>query len=223
MQDGMKIAIAAGAVQAAVGLALQTAQDPQWQTAGQGLMLSGVAGVAVVGGVSALASKWQSYKKEKDLDLSIEKLHRRVSFPHSDKVFDHLHSVAVQGTTTLMNASENKKTAFMDRMQEISIALVSGQNSTERHQQLSTTVLLTLSTIALELGVSSPLQADDMVYVPKDNTPAVFEADTVVAWETSVAAWNTANEQDMSALFKPAPFNEQSTSQWTSGGSPSIG
>ena len=65
MQDGMKIAIAAGAVQAAVGLALQTAQDPQWQTAGQGLMLSGVAGVAVVGGVSVLASKWQSYKKEK--------------------------------------------------------------------------------------------------------------------------------------------------------------
>ncbi len=157
------------------------------------------------------------------LDLSVEELQRHVSFPHSDSVFDHLHSVAVQGATTLMNASENKKTAFMDRMQEISIALVSGQNSTERHQQLSTTVLLTLSTIALELGVSSPLQADDMVYVPKDNTPAVFEADTVVAWETSVAAWNTANVQDMSAVFKPAPINEQSTSQWTSGGSPSIG
>ena len=156
------------------------------------------------------------------LDLSIEKLHRRVSFPHSDKVFDHLHSVAVQGTTTLMNASENKKTAFMDRMQEISIALVSGQNSTERHQQLSTTVLLTLSTIALELGVSSPLQAEDLVYVPKDNTLTMFDAASI-AWETSVAAWNTANEQDMSALFKPAPFNEQSTSQWTSGGSPSIG
>ena len=222
MQDGVKIAIAAGAVQAVVGLALQTAQDPQWQTAGQGLMLSGVAGVAIVGGVSALASKWQSYKKEKALDLSIEKLHRRVSFPHSDKVFDHLHSVAVQGTTTLMNASENKKTAFMDRMQEISIALVSGQNSTERHQQLSTTVLLTLSTIALELGVSSPLQAEDLVYVPKDNTLTMFDAASI-AWETSVAAWNTANEQDMSALFKPAPFNEQSTSQWTSGGSPSIG
>ena len=222
MQDGVKIAIAAGAVQAVVGLALQTAQDPQWQTAGQGLMLSGVAGVAVVGGVSALASKWQSYKKEKALDLSIEKLHRRVSFPHSDKVFDHLHSVAVQGTTTLMNASENKKTAFMDRMQEISIALVSGQNSTERHQQVSTTVLLTLSTIALELGVSSPLQAEDLVYVPKDNTLTMFDAASI-AWETSVAAWNTANEQDMSALFKPAPFNEQSTSQWTSGGSPSIG
>ena len=150
------------------------------------------------------------------LDLSIEKLHRRVSFPHSDKVFDHLHSVAVQGTTTLMNASENKKTAFMDRMQEISIALVSGQNSTERHQQVSTTVLLTLSTIALELGVSSPLQADDMVYVPKDNAPSGFNTG-------SSAAWKTANEQDMSALFKPAPFNEQSTSQWTSGGSPSIG
>ena len=157
------------------------------------------------------------------LDLSVEELQRHVSFPHSDSVFDHLHSVAVQGATTLMNASENKKTAsenkktaFMDRIQDISIALVSGQNSIERHQQVSTTVLLTLSTIALELGVSSYLQAEDLVYVPKDNTLTMFDA-------ASIAGLNTANEQDMSALFKPAPFNEQSTSQWTSGGSPSIG
>ena len=150
------------------------------------------------------------------LDLSVEELQRHVSFPHSDSVFDHLHSVAVQGATTLMNASENKKTAFMDRIQDISIALVSGQNSIERHQQVSTTVLLTLSTIALELGVSSYLQAEDLVYVPKDNTLTMFDA-------ASIAGLNTANVQDMSAVFKPAPINEHSTSQWTSGGSPSIG
>ena len=113
------------------------------------------------------------------LDLSVEELQRHVSFPHSDSVFDHLHSVAVQGATTLMNASENKKTAFMDRIQDISIALVSGQNSIERHQQVSTTVLLTLSTIALELGVSSYLQAEDLVYVPKDNTLTMFDAASI--------------------------------------------
>lgn len=216
MHEGFKIGIATGAVGAVVGLALQTAQDPQWQTIGQGWMLGGVAGVAILGGVSALSSKWKSYKEEQALELSIEKLQRHVSFPHSDNVFDHLHDVASQGVDTLMHASESKKTAFMTRMREISIALVGGQNTLERHEQVSATALLTLSHIAWELNVPRNLQAQDLAYVPKDNVLAATELGTISTWDTS-------NTKDMTAVFKPAPIDAQSTAQWSSGGSPSMG
>lgn len=215
MHDGFKIGMSAGAVGAVVGLALQTAQDPMWQTVGQGWMLGGAAGVAVLGGICAVSSKWQGYKQEHDLALAMEKLERHVAWPHSDNVSGHLHAVANQGIGTLMDASENKKTAFMGRMRDISVAWIGGQNTLESHSQASTTALIALAGIAWELNVPRTLQAEDLVYVPKANPASVLDT-------AQVAKWDVSGVQDMTPVFKPAPIDEKSTSAWTSS-SPSMG
>lgn len=178
-------------------------------------MLGGAAGVAVLGGIAAVSSKWKAYKQEHELALSMEKLERHVAWPHSDNVFGHLHAVANQGIGTLMDASESKKTAFMGRMRDISVAWVRGQDTPEGHEKAATSALLALGGVAWDLNVPCQLQAEDLVYVPKANLASVLDT-------AQVAKWDVSGAQDMTPMFKPAPIDEKSTVGWTSS-SPSIG
>lgn len=127
MNDSIKLGLVTGALGVIAGFGMQSAADPMIQVVGQGWMLGGVVGAALLSGFSIVSEKWRHYKEEAALNQKIETLQDSVNTSASIHEIDQMapYLEIVRAAATLFAESSNAKQAsVVSRLQTLGVSLV---------------------------------------------------------------------------------------------------
>lgn len=127
MNDSIKLGVVTGALGVIAGFGMQSAVDPMIQVVGQGWMLGGLMGTALLSGFSIVSEKWRHYKEEADLNQKIENFQKSVSNSASIHRVDQMtpYIELVRAAATLFAESSNaKQESVVIRLQTLGVSLV---------------------------------------------------------------------------------------------------
>lgn len=155
MHTGTNIAMLAGALGAMAGMAMQGAGDPMVQTIGQGWMLAGVASTTLLGGMAALSAKWKSFKAERQMNQTIERLENAVTNgTQTDRTtLNSFINLTRDSSNFFEDASQSKRTAVAERLQILGMAIVAKMPNMEQADLAANVVNLTMGDARFKMGV----------------------------------------------------------------------
>lgn len=158
MQDGFKIAISAGLMGAVVGLGMQGMSDQMSQTIGQGWMLGGLAGSAVLGGIAAISEKWTHFKREREINQNIDELQKKVD--NLSEVKDVVRTMTeftrLAGVVhdNFDSSREKSRATVVLRLQILGLSIADKMPTPELADHAASSVYRTMGNVSFRLGQS---------------------------------------------------------------------